>query len=125
MNDTEIIVVIGGALLGYWLVSKVLGSKSGEVENRSRSTDDRENQNETAGGSSNFFENGNIAASWFQILEVAECASKDEIVRAYKKKISQYHPDKVATLGAELRGLAEAKSQQINAAFDYAMTLRE
>ena len=43
-----------------------------------------------------------------------------EIERAYKVKISQYHPDKVAQMGIEIRELAEAKSKEINAAYDYA-----
>jgi DnaJ like chaperone protein len=50
-------------------------------------------------------------------------ASQEQIVAAYKQKIRQYHPDKVAQMGAEIRELAEFKSKQINAAYDYAMKL--
>lgn len=62
-----------------------------------------------------------LAERWFLILEVAHGATREEIERAYKIKISQYHPDKVAQLGIEIRELAEAKSKEINAAYDYAM----
>jgi preprotein translocase subunit Sec63 len=31
--------------------------------------------------------------------------------------MAEYHPDKVATLGADLRDLAEAKSKAITAAY--------
>jgi DnaJ like chaperone protein len=36
---------------------------------------------------------------------------------AYRKRVAEYDPDKVAALGAELRGLAEAKTKQINEAY--------
>jgi DnaJ like chaperone protein len=65
-----------------------------------------------------------LPTNWFRILEVSESATKIEISTAYKKIIGQYHPDKVATLGQELRALAEFKSKQINAAYDYALKLR-
>jgi DnaJ like chaperone protein len=31
----------------------------------------------------------------------------------------QYHPDKVAHLGDEFRGIAEEKMKEINAAYDF------
>lgn len=62
--------------------------------------------------------------SWFVVLQVGEDASIDEITRSYKKLISQYHPDKVATLGYELRVLAESKSKQINSAYESALSIK-
>lgn len=35
------------------------------------------------------------------------------------KRVSEYHPDKVATLGEELRKLAEEKTKQINEAYEH------
>lgn len=35
--------------------------------------------------------------------------------------MSQYHPDKVASLGPELRDLCERKTKEINTAYDQAM----
>jgi DnaJ like chaperone protein len=35
--------------------------------------------------------------------------------------MAEYHPDKVAQLGEELRILAEAKSKEINAAYSEAL----
>ena len=32
--------------------------------------------------------------------------------------ISQYHPDKVAQMGEEIRAVANAKSREINAAYE-------
>jgi DnaJ like chaperone protein len=38
---------------------------------------------------------------------------------AYRSKMKDYHPDKVATMPIEFRQLAEAKSKDINAAYDF------
>lgn len=35
--------------------------------------------------------------------------------------MSQYHPDKVASLGPELRDLCERKTKEINTAYDQAI----
>ncbi|MCW0200248.1 MAG: DnaJ domain-containing protein [Rhodanobacter thiooxydans] len=58
------------------------------------------------------------------MLGVAESASLGDIERAYRQQISQYHPDKVARLGEDLRQLAERRSREINAAYDIACRLR-
>jgi transposase len=42
-----------------------------------------------------------------------------------KKKIRQYHPDKVESLGPELKKLAVLKSKEINAAYSMAKKLKK
>lgn len=64
-------------------------------------------------------------AHWYKILCVAEHSSGEEIKKAYKRMIGQYHPDKVEQLGAEIRDLAQSKTKQINIAYDHAMKLRK
>ena len=54
----------------------------------------------------------------FTVLGVSRSATFEEIRRAYRIKMQEYHPDKVASLGAELRELAERKAKQINEAFE-------
>ena len=61
----------------------------------------------------------NISEQWHIILGVPPNAHISLISDAYKTMISQYHPDKVAALGPELRSLAEKKSKEINAAYQY------
>ena len=100
MSGMELLVVVVFLLLGYWIMSAILNWRS-------------------RGGESSG------AEEWFRVLEVPQTASKEEIVAAYKQKISEYHPDKVAQMGKELRALAESKSKQINAAYDAAMKLRQ
>ena len=41
------------------------------------------------------------------------------IKKAYRKLSMQYHPDKVAHLGDEFKGVAEEKMKEINAAYDF------
>lgn len=61
----------------------------------------------------------NTSGQWFEVLEVSSSSSMEEIKAAYKKKISLYHPDKVSSLGAEFQVIAERKSKQINAAYEF------
>jgi DnaJ-domain-containing protein 1 len=57
-------------------------------------------------------------------LQVAPTASALEIRDAYKHLISKYHPDKVDSLGQELKDLADKKSQEITAAYQEGMRAR-
>ncbi|MCL6619668.1 MAG: DnaJ domain-containing protein [Thermomonas hydrothermalis] len=61
----------------------------------------------------------------YQVLGLTEQASADEIDRAYRKLISQYHPDRLVGAAPELQALAERKSREINAAYDRIQTLRK
>jgi len=62
--------------------------------------------------------------AWHEVLGVAPSASSDEIRDAYKRKMSQYHPDKVASLGEEFMEIAVNKSKEINVAYKQGMALR-
>lgn len=52
------------------------------------------------------------------VLDVPENASIDDIEQAYRRKISDYHPDKVSNAAPELKALAERRAREINAAYD-------
>lgn len=54
----------------------------------------------------------------YKLIGVDPNALSSEVRKAYYQRIGEYHPDKVASLGAELRALAEAKSREINAAYE-------
>jgi DnaJ like chaperone protein len=53
-----------------------------------------------------------------QILGVGPDADQTEIRQAYRRLAAQYHPDKVAHLGVDLRHLAEQKFKSIQAAYE-------
>lgn len=54
----------------------------------------------------------------YKVLGVAPTATDDEIRRAYRKLALEHHPDRVASLGPDIRQAAENKMQEINAARD-------
>jgi hypothetical protein len=60
---------------------------------------------------------------WHQVLGVSSDASWDVVRAAYKKKMAQYHPDKVAGLGPEFSVVAEAMTKEIAVAYDTARAL--
>ena len=53
----------------------------------------------------------------YEVLGVSRSASDDAIRAAYRARMKEYHPDKVAHLGEELQQLANEKSQQIQQAY--------
>jgi DnaJ domain len=63
-------------------------------------------------------------ASWSMVLDISADASMEEIRAAYLTRINEYHPDKVAALGKEIREVAERKSKEINAAYSVALEER-
>ncbi|MGE5353438.1 MAG: J domain-containing protein [Acidobacteriota bacterium] len=53
------------------------------------------------------------------ILGLRGKVTKSEIRKRYIDEMAKYHPDKVASLGDELIELAEKKTKEINAAYDW------
>ena len=54
----------------------------------------------------------------YRVFGLTSEASDAEVDLAYRRLISQYHPDKLAGAAPELQAQAEAKSRDINAAYD-------
>ena len=48
------------------------------------------------------------------MLEIESTATDDEVRSAYRKMALKHHPDRVATLGEDVRKAAEEKFQKIN-----------
>lgn len=62
-------------------------------------------------------ESGRVRSPW-EVLGIAPSTSLGEARAAYFRLIAQYHPDKVAALGPELRALAEERTREINRAWE-------
>ena len=60
----------------------------------------------------------------YRVFNLTSDASDAEVDQAYRRLISQYHPDRLAGAAAELREQAEARAREINQAYDRIMTLR-
>ena len=61
----------------------------------------------------------------YRVFGLTEDASMAEIDQAYRRLISQYHPDRLAGAAPELQRQAEAKAREINAAYDRIQKLRK
>lgn len=61
----------------------------------------------------------------YRELGLTREASDAEIDLAYRRLMSQYHPDKVAGAAPELRARAEKRARQINAAYDRIKSMRK
>lgn len=54
-----------------------------------------------------------------QVLGLKANASPSEVKRAYHDQLMKYHPDKVSHLGDEFKIIAEIKTREILAAYNY------
>lgn len=116
MSGTEILVILFGLFVGYWVVSKFgMGTTKKEPAPAVESEPEPKQESPV---------NKAETTAWHLILNVSPHATVDQIRRAYKTMMSQYHPDKVATLGDELKALSERKTKEINIAYDQAMQKR-
>lgn len=52
----------------------------------------------------------------YAVLEIDESATDDEVRAAYKRLVVKHHPDRVASLGEDIRAAAEKKMREINEA---------
>jgi DnaJ like chaperone protein len=112
VSVNEILVVVGGLAIGYWVVSKLF--------------DDLKKDQQRPLGEQASVQNsrGKSTETWYEVLKVTPEATLEEIRQSYKSLMQQYHPDKVAALGDELKALAGQKSKEINAAYQEALQLR-
>lgn len=122
MSGTEIVVVIGGLVLGYWIMAVFVPSfwdRDPPVDGGPQRADDHPDRD-----ADRSFDAPPDIVRWFEVLEISESSSLEQITTAYKRLIRRYHPDLVAQTGRELRELAEVKSKEINVAYDIALKLR-
>src|SRR5215470_5061279 len=59
-----------------------------------------------------------MASTLYETLEVIPTASQETIHAAYRSLISRFHPDKMAALGPDFQAVADARTKEINHAYD-------
>ena len=62
-----------------------------------------------------FYKDTNSA---YAVLEISPSATDDEVRTAYRRMAMKNHPDKVATLGADVQKAAAEKFRQIQEAYE-------
>ncbi len=58
-----------------------------------------------------------MAKTYYELLEVPQTASADEIKRAFRREIAKYHPDKVQHLGQEFQEIAATRAAELTRAY--------
>lgn len=121
MTLIEGLVIVAGLGIGYWLVSTFTRAPSPIDEPRDEPRDERHDDERHHDERP-----GDAAANsgdtpWHDVLGVSERATDAEITAAYRSKMAQYHPDKVATMGPEIRAVAELMTAQVNRAYEDAL----
>lgn len=105
---------------------KMIGSEDEELRkvieelNEVKKEENRRNESQTSESSSKM--NAEMA---YAILDIPQNATIQQIKAAYRVKLKEYHPDKVAFLGEELKQLAAKKTLQINNAYEYIKKLKD
>jgi DnaJ-domain-containing protein 1 len=55
--------------------------------------------------------------TWWEVLEISERSTFEDVKTAYRTKIKECHPDKVTGLAREFQELADRKTKEVNLAF--------
>jgi hypothetical protein len=107
MTSNEVLTIVGCGLVGYAAVHLFLRQPPAKPAQRTPAPPPAP-----------------VPPHWTSVLELPPDAGVDDIRDAYRRLISQYHPDKVASLGRDLQELAEAKSKDIQLAYQAALMER-
>jgi len=88
--------IVIGVLLGHLYDSGVFSAKAGSAEAPASPP----------------------AADPYAVLGVSAAASDDEVEQAYRRRMSEYHPDRVENAAKEIRELAGQRAREINGAYE-------
>jgi hypothetical protein len=112
-DEVSLAAIVICALVGYWIISKILNKRAGKIPPRGRQQNKAPPPPQEP-----------RLPQWYDILGIPEFASNEAIIAAYRAKIRAYHPDRVAGLGPEFNELADQKSKEINQAYQTAKQKR-
>jgi DnaJ like chaperone protein len=115
MSPAEILVSVICLIVGYWLVNTLM-QKGPTVRGGGERAQPEAGSRPPPGTNA-----APESAAWYEVLGVPRNATNAQVAAAYRQRISEYHPDKVAKMGAEIRAVAERKSKQINVAYAEAL----
>jgi DnaJ-domain-containing protein 1 len=113
-------IVAGCFAVGYWLIFKLISTNAARTFHDGMADPAPPKSSAAAAAAVATPETASLS-NWHIILGVDRNASKAEVKAAYKRQMGLHHPDKVSSLGEEIRAVANAKAKQINAAHDIAV----
>ena len=116
MNPAEILVSVICLIVGYWLVNTLM-QKGPTIKGGDGARTPPPGASAPPPGAAPTPQ----PTAWHEVLGVSRKATHAEVAAAYRQRISEYHPDKVAKMGDEIRAVAERKSKQINVAYKEAL----
>ena len=111
LSNQDILIILFALFFGFGIVRFALSRDDSDEDSSKPRSKSQRSSDET-------WDNNQ---SCYQILDIEPTATSEDIKSAYKRKISQYHPDKVSSLGPEFTPIAENKTKQINAAYKEAL----
>lgn len=89
------------------------------AERKRQRTEERARQKAATGRQSPAESNGAVTqADAYELLGVSQGCTPEELARAYHRKVSEWHPDKLDTMAHELRDYATRRTARINEAYD-------
>ena len=94
-------------------------SETEKIGDKTEHTEENDgDENEKSDHDSQFDETDEL---FFKVQQIPEESPRDfnSIKTVYRKKIAQYHPDKVSAMGPEIREVAEQKAKEINEAYEH------
>ncbi|HEY5804263.1 MAG TPA: hypothetical protein VIT90_11270 [Lysobacter sp.] len=103
MTTTELLVIVCGGAVGYWLVAVMWPN----LRNGGRPAPSPVPQTHPV--------------MWHVELGIASDASRDQIIAAYQAKKAEYDPARVAHLAPDIREHARYRNQQLDLAYDAAL----
>jgi hypothetical protein len=115
VTSVDVWVIGGGLVLGYLVVSALMGRKT-PTSAPAPSTTPEDTDGLALKGVGQA-----IPAHWSSVLGIPRDASVDQIRVAYESMTELYDPQKVADLGQELGAVARAKSEEIRVAYREAL----
>jgi DnaJ-domain-containing protein 1 len=54
----------------------------------------------------------------YAVLGIGSDASDEDLEQAWRRRMSEYHPDRVANAAKEIRDIADQRAREINQAYD-------
>ena len=124
MSPVDIGIIAFGLFAGYWVVSKFFFKTSDGAAKSSQAGPFSAAGSSTSGPTPPPSPKTPTPPAWHEVLRVSPMASVEEIRTAYRELISQYHPDKVDSLGVEIKELAARKASEITVAYQAGLKAR-